>query len=114
MLSHSARAFTVRWRVPPNTSPHSASAATAAMNASVTSTDRLKLRRRPGSRLAAMNASMSGWSQRSVAIIAPRRAPADMMVRHMESQTSMNDSGPDASAPTPFTGAPFGRREEKS
>ncbi len=33
-----------------------------------------------------------------------------MMVRHMASQTSMNDSGPDASAPTPFTGAPLGRR----
>ena len=61
-----------------------------------------------------MNASMSGWSQRSVAIIAPRRAPADMMVRHMLSHTSMKDSGPEASAPTPCTGAPLGRREEKS
>jgi hypothetical protein len=29
-----------------------------------------------GSRLAAMKSSMSGWSQRSVAIIAPRRARA--------------------------------------
>ena len=29
-----------------------------------------------------------------VAIIAPRREPADMIVRHMASQTSMNDSGP--------------------
>ena len=57
---------------------------------------------------------MSGWSQRSVAIIAPRRLPADMIVRHMLSQTSMNDSGPEASAPTPRTGAPWGRRVEKS
>ena len=57
---------------------------------------------------------MSGWSQRMVAIIAPRREPADMMVRHMLSHTSMNDSGPEASALTPFTAAPFGRRVEKS
>ena len=49
-----------------------------------------------------------------VAIIAPRRAPADMMVRHMASQTSMNESGPEASAPTPATGAPWGRMVEKS
>ena len=50
---------------------------------------------------------MSGWSQRSVAIIAPRRAPADMMVRHMASHTSMKLTGPDASAPMLFTSAPL-------
>jgi hypothetical protein len=61
-----------------------------------------------------MNSSMSGWSQRSVAIIAPRRDPADMMVRHIASQTSMKLSGPEASAATPRTGAPFGRMVEKS
>ena len=37
-----------------------------------------------------------------------------MIVRHMASQTSMNDSGPDASAATPFTSAPLGRMVEKS
>ena len=58
--------------------------------------------------------SMSGWSQRMVAIMAPRRAPADMMVRHIASHTSIKESGPDASAPTPRTGAPLGRRVEKS
>ena len=84
------------------------------MNGSVARTERLKLRSRPAWRLAAMKSSMSGWSQRMVAIMAPRRAPADMMVRHIASHTSMNESGPDASAPTPRTGAPFGRREEKS
>ena len=57
---------------------------------------------------------MSGWSQRSVAIMAPRREPAHMMVRHIESHTSMKESGPEASAPTPFTGAPCGRSVEKS
>ena len=56
---------------------------------------------------------MSGWSQRKVAIMAPRRAPADMMVRHMASHTSMKLTGPEASAPMLFTGAPLGRKVEK-
>ncbi len=99
--SHRARAFRVRNTVPSNTRSQSASASTAAMNGSVTRTDRLNIRSRAGSRLASTKSSMSGWSQRSVAIMAPRREPALMMVRHMASQTSMNDSGPEASAPTP-------------
>ena len=37
-----------------------------------------------------------------------------MIVRHIASQTSMNDSGPEASAATPFTSAPLGRMVEKS
>ena len=50
--------------VPPNDSSQGASSSTACMKASVTSTDRLNMRSRPGSRLASMKASMSGWSQR--------------------------------------------------
>ena len=84
------------------------------MKASVTSTDRLKFLSRAASRLAPMKASMSGWSIRRQPIIAPRRWPADMMVLHMASQTSMKLSGPEASAPTPRTGAPQGRIVEKS
>ena len=61
-----------------------------------------------------MKSSISGWSQRIVAIIAPRRDPADMIVLHMASQTSMKDSGPEASAATPLTSAPLGRIVEKS
>src|SRR5258707_532316 len=57
------------------------------MKASVASTDRLNMRSRPASRLASMKASMSGWSQRRVAIMAPRRWPALMIVRHIASQT---------------------------
>lgn len=49
-----------------------------------------------------------------VAIIAPRRLPADMMVLHMTSQTSMKVSGPEASASTFLTGEPLGRMVEKS
>ena len=84
------------------------------MKASVASTLTLNMRRRAGSALAAMKSSTSGWSQRIVAIIAPRREPADMIVRHMASQTSMKLSGPEASAATPETGAPRGRMVEKS
>ena len=84
------------------------------MKASVTRTETLNILSRAGSDFAVMKASISGWSQRIVAIIAPRRDPADMMVRHIASQTSMNDSGPEASAATPFTSAPLGRMVEKS
>ena len=114
MRSHSARAFTVLKVWPPKTRFQSASSFTACMKASVTSTETLNMRSRLGSRLASMKASMSGWSQRIVAIMAPRREPALMMVRHMASHTSMKESGPEASVPTPFTGAPCGRRVEKS
>ena len=84
------------------------------MKASVTSTETLNMRSRAASDLAVMKSSMSGWSQRIVAIIAPRRLPADMMVRHIASQTSMKDSGPEASAATPLTTAPRGRIVLKS
>ena len=87
---------------------------TAHMKASVTRTERLNMVNRPGSRFASMKASISGWSQRMAAIMAPRRDPALMMVRHMASHTSMNDRGPEASAPIPLTAAPLGRRVEKS
>jgi hypothetical protein len=84
------------------------------MNGSVASTDMLKLVRRPTVRFAVTNSSISGWSQRMVPIIAPRRLPALMMVRHIASQTSMKDIGPEASAATPATKAPRGRMVEKS
>ena len=45
---------------------------------------------------------MSGWSQRSVAIMAPRRAPVERMVPHMASHTCMNETGPEAMLPTPL------------
>jgi hypothetical protein len=58
------------------------------MKASVTPTETLKLARSPRS-LAWMNSSMSGWSQRSTPICAPRRAPADSTVSHERSNTRM-------------------------
>ena len=53
-------ARTVRTTFPPNVSGQSPSAASAFMKASLTNTETLKLRSRLGSRLASMNASMSG------------------------------------------------------
>ena len=78
ILSHSSRAGSTFHVVlapsgPPKDSSHGAFSSTAFINASVTSTERLNMRSRPGSRFASMKASMSGWSQRRVAIIAPRR-----------------------------------------
>ncbi len=112
--SHSALALTVRTTSPPNISGQSASAASAFMKASLTRTETLKLRSRAEFRFASMNVSMSGWLIDRQPIIAPRRWPADSTVRHIESQQSMKLSGPEASAPTPDTGAPDGRMVEKS
>ena len=112
--SHRSRAGSALWTAPSKRSSQGASSATAVMNASVASTDRLNMRRRPASRLARTKSSMSGWSHRIVPIMAPRRKPADMMVRHIASHTSMKLRGPEASAPTPATGAPRGRKVEKS
>ncbi len=129
--SHSAPARTVRythrsssrWRAPAAsrsgaggalcTSSHSALSRTAATKASVTATERLKLVSRPSS-LAWMNASMSGWSQRSIPICAPRREPADSTVAQLWSNTRMYDSGPLARLLVPRTCAPCGRMLEKS
>jgi hypothetical protein len=58
------------------------------MKASVTPIERLKFFRSPSS-LAWMNSSMSGWSQRSTPICAPRRAPADSTVSQERSKTRM-------------------------
>ena len=58
------------------------------MNASVTPTEMLKLRKSPES-LARMKVSMSGWSQRSTAIWAPLRLPALSTVSQLRSNTRM-------------------------
>src|ERR1700737_1986565 len=72
ILSHNSRAGSTFHTAPSKESSHGALSSTAFMNASVTSTDRLNMRSRPASFLAPMKSSMSGWSQRRVAIIAPR------------------------------------------
>ncbi len=73
ILFQSSRAGRTLKVVPPNLSSQGPSSFTDCMKASVTSTERLNMRKRPGSCFASMKASMSGWSQRKVAIIAPRR-----------------------------------------
>ena len=57
---------------------------------------------------------MSGWSQRSVAIIAPRLAPVDSIVAHVASHIRMNDTGPEAMLPVACATVPAGRNVEKS
>ncbi len=91
----------------------SPSSATARMNASVTATLMLKFDSEP-SRLAWMKSSTSGWSQRSMPICAPRRAPADSSVSQLLSNTRMYDNGPLAREWVPCTSAPRGRIAEKS
>ena len=114
ILSHNSRAGRLLKVSPSKVRSQFSSALTAAMNGSVISTDKLNMRRRPASCLDSIKASISGWSQRITPIIAPRRDPALMMVRHMESHTSIKLNGPDASAPIFFTSAPLGRKVEKS
>ena len=112
--SHNSRALTVLCVTPSNFRSQVEPAFTASMKGSVIKTETLNIRKRAASDFAVMKSSISGWSQRIVAIIAPRREPADMIVRHIASQTSMNERGPEASAATPFTPAPLGRMVEKS
>src|SRR5258707_6411836 len=56
ILSHSSRAGSTFATVPPKESCHGESSATACMKSSVTSTERLNILRRPGSRLAFIEA----------------------------------------------------------
>ena len=57
---------------------------------------------------------MSGWSQRSVAIMAPRRVPVASKVALIVSHNLMNETGPEAIMPLLRAGMPAGRRVEKS
>ncbi len=84
------------------------------MSSSVTWTERLKFVSAPAARLASTNSSTSGWSQRSVAIMAPRRAPVDSSVAHIASQMRMNETGPEAMLPRVAAAVPRGRSVEKS
>ena len=111
------------------------------MNASLTSTDTLNWSSRSrcgldpfGSRLALMNDGdlslvvplnavvvsnwssfhRSGWSSRSVPIMAPRRVPAEVTVPHIAFIWSMNGITPDDTDPVRLTMAPLGRTVDQS
>src|SRR5436190_848037 len=60
-----------------------------------------------------MNSSMSGWSQRSTPICAPRREPADSTVSQERSNTRMYDTGPEAFDRVLDTHAPRGGMRER-
>ena len=57
---------------------------------------------------------MSGWSQRSVAIIAPRRAPALPIASHIRSAIRISATGPGAVPPVSGRELPSGAASEKS
>ncbi len=84
------------------------------MNASETSTERLKCVSRPARRLASMKSATSGCSHESVPIIAPRRGPTPVTVSDIWFHSSMNETGPDAMPPVASAGAARGRSVEKS
>ena len=72
------------------------SASTAAMNASVTATEMLKLVICVVSSLQAMNSMMSGWSTRRMPMLAPRRVPPCLTTSVEASNRLMNETGPEA------------------
>jgi len=84
------------------------------MKSSVSATDSLKCGSTPLTSLASMKASMSGWSQRSVTIMAPRRTLFDASALLAASHTAMNDTGPEATPELAWANAPSGCRVEKS
>ena len=57
--------------------------------------DKLNWLSRPFSRLARMNSMTSGCPTSNVPICAPRRPPAEEMVKHILSKISMKDRGPE-------------------
>src|SRR5215467_14737783 len=73
------------------------------MNASLAATDRLKLRIRVESSLSAMNSRMSGWSTRSMPMLAPRRVPPCLIASVATSNTCISDTGPEAVPPVDAT-----------
>ena len=84
------------------------------MNSSVMATETLKLRSRRGSLLALMNSSTSGWSTRKIPMLAPRRTPPCRIASVAVLNTSMNETGPDATPMVERTTSPDGRSRENA
>ncbi len=93
---------------------YSVPSSAAFMKASVRATEMLKLVRVLLSSLQVMKRSMSGWSTRSMPMLAPRLLPPCLIVSVAELNTAMKETGPDATPPVERTTSPAGRREEKS
>ena len=79
------------------------------MNLSVIPTEMLKLVIVPSFVLHVMNSSMSGWSTRSTAMLAPRLVPPCAIAPNAQSYTCMNETGPLARPMLDRTMAFFGR-----
>jgi len=66
------------------------------MNSSVAATEMLKLCSLPSSVLALMNLTISGWSQLSIPMFAPRLIPPCCTISVARLKSSMKDTGPEA------------------
>src|SRR5213080_2574070 len=82
------------------------------MNASETATEMLKFVTCVRSSLQAMNSRMSGWSTRSIPMLAPRRVPPCLTTSVEASYSFMNDTGPEATPIVERTTSFLGRRRE--
>lgn len=110
--SRACRRPAPRW-VPGWIRSYESFALTASMNASVTPTERLKFSSASPACLASMNSRISGCVTRGTPMLAPRRRPPSLMFSVAQSNTRMNETGPDASPPVEPTTSPRGRRCEK-
>ena len=92
---------------------YSPSASTAAMKASVTATEMLKLVILVVSSLQVMKSRMSGWSTRRMPMLAPRRVPPCFTTSVEASYSVMNETGPEATPMVERTMSFLGRSREK-
>ena len=83
------------------------------INSSVIPTERLKLVNFVLSCLAYINSIISGWSTRSIPILAPRRIPPCLIVSVAASNTDIKETGPEDTPFVVFTVSSFGRSLEK-
>ena len=115
MVSNTCRASSrpVTCFVAGSTSSYVLPASTASMKASVMPTEMLKLVISVRLFLQVMNSMMSGWSTRSMPILAPRRVPPCFTASVAALKTFMKEMGPEATPPVEFTVEPLARRREK-
>ena len=112
---HIALAFSVSifWRFRGLIRSKSLSSSTAFINLSVAATEMLKFRSTPSFSFATMKSMISGWSTRSMPMLAPLRRPPCFITSVAVSYILAKDMGPEAMPPVVLTTSRFGRRREK-
>ncbi|VVC71743.1 Uncharacterised protein [uncultured archaeon] len=79
------------------------------MNLSVIAIEMLKLLKTSVRSFAVMKFITSGWSTRSIPMLAPRRLPPCLITSVPVSNTRMKETGPLATPPVERTTSPLGR-----